>query len=63
MKYRKYESSIRESVVRSKIANPKLSYEDLCLMYNVTCPETIRYWMDCYKKIGVMSFVDKRHKV
>lgn len=63
MKYKKYNYSIRNKVVLTKLNNPNISFEQLSLQFNITCPETIRYWFNSYKTKGDISFKDKRHKV
>lgn len=63
MKYKNYNTETKRKVVMAKLNNPNISYESLCLEFGVGCPETIRYWICCYKSQGDKSFTDKRHKL
>lgn len=63
MRYKNYDKETKKKVVMAKLANPKISYESLCLEFGIGCPETIRYWIYCYKLQGDKSFVDKRYKL
>lgn len=46
MKYQKYSKETREAVIEERMRNPKISYQELAKKYQVTCVETIRYWIN-----------------